>query len=405
LNVLVVIFERLLPISGGGTPRFRKMIDILVERGHNVTVAAAFNIKVEETKRLLNCKEVIYLKDARFTTNNILRYIIYSIINTVLILKASLHIKPDLVITNNSIAGLSGVILRKLVRCTLAINIGDLLFEYLYFYYNSVSWAKYLHRIGRVIEIKIIKKSDVIITVSKYMKHVLIKRGVSNEKIYVIYDGVDINLFKPKIKEGNKIRRKYAPKMNDVIMFHGGISPQDSLEVIVQAANNVLKIRERTSFWIIGEGSSRTKLMKDVESLGINKHFFFSGWVPHETIPNYISACDIGLVILPNSISSETKVTLKTFEYWACEKPIIISDLKAPREVVLPGKNGLFYRAEDPQDLSIKICSLLEDKILMKQMGINGRKTVEDKYYWNDLVSNLVDICEDIHYSKTKAKK
>ncbi|MDH5771016.1 MAG: glycosyltransferase, partial [Candidatus Bathyarchaeota archaeon] len=128
----------------------------------------------------------------------------------------------------------------------------------------------------------------------------------------------------------------------------------------------------------------------------LEKHFFFSGWIPFEKVPNFISACDLGLVILPDINSARIRVTLKGFEYWACEKPIVVSDLPALREIVPPWETGLFYKPGDPKDLAEKICLLLEDRYMSKKMGKTGRKLVENKYSWDKLATQFVTACENM---------
>ena len=402
MDVFVVIFEQLLPISGGGTPRFRKLIDVFIERGHDVSVAAAFNIDIKEALNILKCNRILRLRDVRFAENKISKYLFFSPLNISNVIKEAMRIKPDIIISNNYLAGLAGLLAKKITGCLSIINIGDLLFEYIPFYIENNLLTQYLFNIGRKLENKILRDSDKIIAISNYMKQILIQRGAKKENIDIIYDGVDIDLFKTNMNEAKKIREKYAKGAENVVLFHGVISPQDRLEIIANAAVDVLKKYPSTSFWIVGAGSAIPKIREIIKTKGIDNHFFFSGWIPHEVVPSFISACDVGLVILPNDISAKTKVTLKTFEYWACEKPIVISDLYAPREVVLPWKTGLFYRPEDPEDLAEKVCILLEDKNLCRKMGRAGREIVEKKFNWSLLTTKIVKTCEDLYFTRSK---
>ena len=94
-------------------------------------------------------------------------------------------------------------------------------------------------------------------------------------------------------------------------------------------------------------------------------------------------------------------MTLKTFEYWACGKPIVISDLYAPREVVSPSKTGLFYKPEDPEDLAEKVCFLLENKDFCMEMGRVGRQIVEKNYNWRLLATKFVKTCENLYDARS----
>jgi len=149
-------------------------------------------------------------------------------------------------------------------------------------------------------------------------------------------------------------------------------------------------------FWLIGDGAAILSIKEKARRTGIEKHFFFSGWIPFEDVPCFISACDVGLVLLPDTISARIRVTLKGFEYWACEKPIVVPELPALKEIVTPGKTGLFYKPGDPEDLAEKICVLLEDEHLSKEMGVAGRELVRNEYSWNRLATQFVTICESM---------
>ena len=58
MRILVAIFEQLVPISGGGTPRISSVVDILVKRGPEVSVAASV---AADAKNALKCMNFIVL--------------------------------------------------------------------------------------------------------------------------------------------------------------------------------------------------------------------------------------------------------------------------------------------------------------------------------------------------------
>jgi len=271
----------------------------------------------------------------------------------------------------------------------------DLIFEYLSSY-NEHAWTSQLQRIGGKIENRVIQESDKIITISQTMKKTLIQKGAKTKKIDVVYDGVKTDVFRPRTKKATMLRQKYAEGVENIVMHHGVIDPQDHPEILVDAAVEVIKEHPSTMFWLIGDGAAVPSIKEKTRRKGLEKHFFFSGWVPFEDVPIFLSACDVGLVILPDISSARIRVTLKGFEYWACEKPVVVSDLPALREVVKPCQTGLFYKPGDPNDLAEKTCALLEDRNLSRRMGEAGRKLVEEKYSWEKLAMQFVSICESM---------
>jgi glycosyltransferase involved in cell wall biosynthesis len=396
MHVIVSIFEQLVPISGGGTPRIRSIIDALVKRGHDVSVTASLAAEVEDARKMLRCKELIRLKNiSRLDKNKMIKYSFFHPLNISKVTYEAIKMKPDLIIAHNSIAGFASLLSKKATGCKAVIDLTDLLFEYLPSY-SKMPWLDPFQKIGGRIENKVLSKADKIITISNAMKKILIQRRAKQKNIDVVYDGVNIDIFKPRNEAAVVLRQNHAGEAEHVVMFHGVIDPQDQPKIIVEAAIIVLKQYPKTMFWIIGDGAAIPTLKEEVKNANIKNHFFFSGWIPFEDIPSFISACDVGLVVLPNTISARIRLTLKGFEYWACEKPIVASELPALKEIVEEGRTGLFYKPEDPKDLAEKVCLLLDDKFLSKRMGRKGREIVEKNYSWRKLADEFVTICENM---------
>ena len=394
MRVLVTIFEQLVPISGGGTPRISSIIDVLVERGYEVSVAASFVADATEALQILKCNKVFPLKIVnRLDKNKMKKYLLFHPLNIYKVVHEAMKLKPDMIIAHNSIAGLAATLARKAAKSLAVIDMTDLIFEYLSSY-KEHAWTSQLQRTGKKLENYVIQEADKIITISQSMKRTLIQKGAKPEKVDVVYDGVKTDIFRPRRKEATMLRQKYADGVENVVMHHGVIDPQDHPEIIVDAATEVIKEHPNTMFWLIGDGAAIPSIKEKTRRKGLEKHFFFSGWVPFENVPAFISACDVGLVILPDISSARIRVTLKGFEYWACEKPVVVPNLPALKEVVQPWQTGLFYKPGDPKDLAQKTCALLADRQLSRKMGEAGRKLVEKEYSWDKLATKFVTICE-----------
>ncbi len=396
MRVLVTVFEQLVPISGGGTPRISSIIDVLAKRGHEVSVAASFAVDTREVLQILRCSKAFPLNNvSRLDEHKMRKYLLHHPVNICKVIREALKLRPDLVIAHNSIAGSAALLARKLSHSITVIDMTDLIFEYLSSY-DQTAWAPLLQRSGEKIENKVIRESDKIITISNAMKKTLVQRGAKQEHVDVVYDGVRTDIFRPRKKEARVLREKYADGFENVVMHHGVIDPQDQPEIIVDAAVDVIEAHPDTKFWLIGNGASIPYMKEKARREGLAKHFFFSGWIPFEEVPTFISACDVGLVTLPDISSARIRVTLKGFEYWACEKPIVASNLPALREVVEPWQTGLLYQAGNPKDLAEKTCILLENRQLSGKMARAGQKLVREKYSWDKLATQFVSICESM---------
>jgi glycosyltransferase involved in cell wall biosynthesis len=395
MRALVAIFEQLVPISGGGTPRTLHIVRTLNRRGHTVSVAASFGVPPVEARSALDCADVLALPFVSRLDPHKMRK--YALVYPWDILCLALHIArygPDLVISHNTVPGFGALLGKALRPRTLTVlDLTDLLFEYLESYgrsrFSLVSW------LGRAMERYTIQHSDHIITISQAMRSILVQEyGVSESRVEVVHDGVDCEVFRNLDVHEDGLRQRVSPWARHVCILHGVIDPQDGPELLVEAAPRVLQRFPETAFWWVGDGSAVPALKVHAQELGLDERFFFSGWVSQAEVVQHINASDLGLVVLPDILSARGRVTLKEFEYWACGKAAILPRLPALQEIIPEDKASLFYTPGDAADLAEKICMLLGDDERRQAMGQQGRQMVSEHFEWRVLTDELVALCE-----------
>jgi glycosyltransferase involved in cell wall biosynthesis len=150
---------------------------------------------------------------------------------------------------------------------------------------------------------------------------------------------------------------------------------------------------------MVGDGTAVPDLKSGAEAAGLSDRFYFSGWVRQTDVARYISASDLGLVILPDVLSARGRVTLKEFEYWACGVPAVLPRLPALQEVVGDEAASLFYTPGDATDLAARVNELLADGERRREMGRTGLQRVEDRFEWRALTGEIARLCEE--YSST----
>ena len=276
MKALVVIFEELVPISGGGTPRTFSIVRSLVERGHEVHVAASFAVDEEQAKRELGAAGVLSLTGvSRMDPAKMRKYAITYPINILRVAAYAWRLGPDLILTHNTAAGfaaLLGKILRP--RTTTVLDLTDLLFEYLDDYRGS--WLKLAAAGGRWMERTSVRRSDRIITISRAMREILVRDyGAPPDRVDIVHDGVDTQIFHRQ--QARELRASHAPGDDHVLIFHGVIDPQDSPELLIEAAPAILARHPRTRFWMIGDGTAVPDLKARAESAGPGRPLLLLG--------------------------------------------------------------------------------------------------------------------------------
>jgi glycosyltransferase involved in cell wall biosynthesis len=238
-----------------------------------------------------------------------------------------------------------------------------------------------------------VRRSDRIITISGAMREILIHGyGAQPDRIDIVHDGVDVRIFHEQ--DAEDLRSKHAPGAENVLIFHGVIDPQDGPELLIEAAPAILAQHPSTRFWMVGDGTAVPDLKAGAEAAGLADRFFFSGWVQQADVARYISASDLGLVILPDVLSARGRVTLKEFEYWACGIPAVLPRLPALQEVVGDEAASLFYTPGDAADFAAKVNDLLADEDRRQEMGRTGQRRVTDQFEWRALTAEIARLCE-----------
>jgi len=215
------------------------------------------------------------------------------------------------------------------------------------------------------------------------MKKALMKMGGKN--IDVVYDGVDSSIFKPYNMD---------KKDSFVMVYEGGMDLQDGLDILIPAAVKIVEKIPNAEFLMVGDGKVVPKIKQEIKRFGLERNFVFTGWVRYEDVAKHISRADMGLVILPDTISARTRVTLKTFEYWACGKPIIAPRLEALTEII-DEKNGVLYHPENPESLANSVIKIYEDHELRWRLEMQSLKEAK-KYEWSKLGDDIASIFSHI---------
>lgn len=171
------------------------------------------------------------------------------------------------------------------------------------------------------------------------------------------------------IDTGKQIKVNYPNKNNRVcIGWSGSITTIKHFEY---ALPFLLKLKQKYGdkihIKVIGDGSYRH------EELGITG----IGWNEKDEIKE-LSEIDIGIMPLPHDEWTKGKCGLKGLQYMALEIATIMSPVGVNTEIIQDGVNG--YLADTEEEWVNRISLLIEDEALRKEIGKQGRKTVENQY-------------------------
>lgn len=205
--------------------------------------------------------------------------------------------------------------------------------------------------------------------------------SVPKEKYSVIPNGVDTNNF---INYGSSIKNK-LDLSGFIIGYVGVLREWVDLKPVFLALKN---LDTEISMLIVGSEGDFNKNVNLARSCGVLDRVIFTGTVPYSQVPKYISAMDVCLIPFSKNAVSENALPLKLFEYMACEKPVISTELTGVRKAV----DNLVIYANNEKDYEYSILKLFTDDNLRHELGKKGRSFVELNYDWKQIVKKLENV-------------
>ncbi len=246
--------------------------------------------------------------------------------------------KPDVVIATSPqlLCALAGWWLAWCMRVPFVFEVRDLWPESLAAV-GAGGEGSALHRVLAAIAGFLYRRSHHIVVVTPAFKEHLIRVWkVPAQKISVVANGVETNLFRPcppTIVPGTE--RRF------VICYIGTMGWAHGLETLIAAAERLRRSFPEAMFLMIGEGADKERIVELAAAQGLT-NICFLGEQPREQIPAYIAGSDICLVMLRKTELFKTVIPTKLLEYMACEKPVIVAVDGEARQVVEAAGGGIF---------------------------------------------------------------
>ena len=246
------------------------------------------------------------------------------------------------------------------------------------------------NRVLRRYETQLMNRSDALIAVSKYTVGELTDLyGIEEEKIHVIYNGVDINKFKPR-PDRAELRRTFGlDEKKKTVLFVGRLYHRKGLETLLHSIPPVLQQFSDVQFAISGTGyKKKEQSLRDLaKQLDIEDTVKFLGYVPDEKLPELYSASDI--FVLPAIYENFPFAIL---EAQATALPVISTKVGGIPEFLVDNKNGFLIDPGDQTQLTQKTLTLLQDPKRAEEMGRHGRKLIEEQLAWRLITKQVIDL-------------
>jgi L-malate glycosyltransferase len=220
--------------------------------------------------------------------------------------------------------------------------------------------------------------------------------GVSPEKVYVVYTGVDLIRYSSSAGDLKCAAALGIPPGARVVGIVATFRPVKDLALFLRAAQIVVRNVEDAAFLLVGHGQLKPQLEKLGDELGIRERVFFSGG--QGGVPDYLARMSVACLSsqsegLPNAI----------LEYMAAGLPVVATDVGGISELVRDGVTGFLVRDRAPDAFAAPVIRLLQDEDLRLRMAKAALKRAQTEFDIAMAARRLEDFYRDTLAQSTSA--
>lgn len=209
--------------------------------------------------------------------------------------------------------------------------------------------------------------------------------GVKSENLFVIPTGADVDSIKPMNFQA--ARKKLGLPLQSLIYTHVGPLENEPFKLLMKVHELVCKYHPESLFLLIGK--IRENQASFIKSTGESKRILYVGYQPDYKFRQFLSASDIFILPLPDTVYDRARCPLRLADYLAAGRPVVATALPEIRKIL--SKCGLLAKPENAKEFAEKILELTRNQSLRLEMGKRARKLAEEKYSWQILAKHLED--------------
>ncbi|MDP7259390.1 MAG: glycosyltransferase family 4 protein [Anaerolineales bacterium] len=289
--------------------------------------------------------------------------------------------RPDLIVNYAISTGVSALAIARSQRIPFVMHVIDAL--------HTLAPHKWIWPLARSFEALLLRNADATIYINEELKDYGVTLGARRQAACTVRTGVDLERFHPS-RDANEIRREWSIAPDAVLLVFIGwlyhFSGVDTIMHMLPDMPTTLKML------VVGSGEAESKLWALRESLGLHDRVVFTGRQEYESMPDFMTAADVCLMCSELNPVTRHIVPIKTFEYLACGRPVLASELPGVMREVPPG-NGIIYA---PKNELLPALHRLLDPDARAREGRKARAYAQKHCDWPKLTDRFEQVLSSV---------
>ncbi len=306
----------------------------------------------------------------------------YSLLIALKLVIAILQKRPDFIYERYNLYQPAGVIIAKIFRLPLILEVNAPLFDERQKYSGiAIPW------LAKAIENFTWKQATKVLPVTQVLADIVMARGVPKARIEVVHNGINEHVY-----EKFDLKPKTTDNPEIVVGFVGFLNPWHRLDLAVEAIGELKHLNIR--LLCVGDGNDniRETLLAQSHELGIPDRVEFTGLKARDEVFDYVKQFDIALQPAVTPYASP----LKLFEYLAAGSVIVAPNSPNILEII-DDDTAIVFENEDLQSFKEQLKYAINHFNELFALRERARKMILDKgFTWQGNARRVVDIAERI---------
>lgn len=237
---------------------------------------------------------------------------------------------------------------------------------------------------------------DLFITPTERGREVLKLEGIPEEKIKVVYHGIELDRFSSRPADEELRQSLGLANRDKVILFTGRIVYKKGIYTLVQAIKEIKRVEPSLPLKVImaGKGPEESRLKSYIRDLKLEKDFLLQSHVPYDRMPLFYNLADIFVLPSIPTDSWQEQFGFVLVEAMTGSRAIITTLSGAIPEVV--GEGAMLIPPDDYLALAGAIRRLLGDEELRRSLGEKARALALDRYDNRKSARQILSLYENI---------
>jgi glycosyltransferase involved in cell wall biosynthesis len=236
----------------------------------------------------------------------------------------------------------------------------------------------------------VVSRATQVIVPSKYLKSIVQKWGIADEKIAVVYSA----LYPLEVNSSRDTLRSQLEYSYPTLVSAARLVPWKGFRVLIEVVDSLKERFPDISLVIIGDGDQRTVLERQVAKKGLSEHVRFTGRISKDALGASLKAADV--FVLNTAYEGLSHQIIEVMDLGV---PIVTTKSGGNPELITNGVNGYLVDFNDATQLEESIIRVLSHPESRERMTQSARLRSKD-FQKNIVVEGVVSVLKNIHGAK-----